>query len=116
MHGCDTFVVDIERGSDPMQLPVACTLDQIEARERVARWRALWVQGRPTIRRDDGQLVVAFKRGQRVRAELEALAGAEQRCCAFARWCVASERGRVVLRIGSTDDGLTAIASMFSAL
>src|ERR1700761_1365668 len=88
------------------KLPLACTLDSSDGRERMERWRLLWAQGRPTVRREGAELLVTFVAGPGVREELVALAAAERRCCAFARWEVAQEPDRAVLRITSTAEGL----------
>jgi hypothetical protein len=98
-----------------VNLPIACTLDSNDGRQRIERWRSLWARGRPTVRHEDEQLVAMFAPGPGVRVELETLASAERRCCAFARWEVAQDPDHAVLRITSTAEGLAAIATMLTA-
>jgi hypothetical protein len=97
------------------ELPIACTLDAGAGAERMARWRALSARAAPGVRRADGELVVAYPRAPGVREELERLAAAERRCCAFAHWEVVPDRDQVVLRISADGEGLAAIARLFGA-
>jgi hypothetical protein len=95
------------------EVPIACTLGADDGGERLARWRALWASGIPSVGREADALVVTFPAGRRVREELEALAAAERRCCAFAEWEVEPEVDHVVLRIRSHPDGLAALSALF---
>ena len=58
------------------------------------------------MRREADQIVVAYPLTQTVRVELEALAAAERRCCAFAKWDVVQDGDQVLLHITATPDGL----------
>jgi hypothetical protein len=100
---------------DQSELPIACTLDGLEAGERLTRWSALSERTGPVLRREVDRLVVAYPARQSVSAELEALAAAERRCCAFLRWEVVHEDDHVLLHIIGSGDGLDAIAAIVAA-
>jgi hypothetical protein len=103
---------------EPMGLPVACTLGAGDGAQRMQRWQALSVKGRPSARRCGHQLVVAYRAEPGVREELAALAAAERQCCSFVAWDVSQEADRVVLHVaadpGSPDD-VAGIAALFGA-
>jgi len=110
--------VDSVGRSGRVGLPVACTLGANDGAQRMQRWEALSVKGRPSARRSGHQLVVAYRPEPGVRKELEALAVAERQCCSFVSWDVTQEADEVVLRVaadpGSPDD-VAAIAALFGA-
>lgn len=101
--------------SEVAGLPIACTLDGGAAGDRLARWRALSERAKPTMRRGADRIVVTYPAAPAVRAELEALAAAERRCCAFARWQVLKDHDQVLLNITATPDGLDAIVGLVAA-
>ncbi len=84
--------------------PVACTLGLDDGAERMRRWQQLSERSAPSIRRIGYQLEVRFEPGPGVREELEALAAAEQQCCAFVAWTVAPDSYHPVLHIAAPPD------------
>lgn len=95
---------------DPVELPVACSLQAVEGAERVARWRVLHDRAIPEVQREPGRLVIRYPRLAGVSQELEALVSAERTCCAFADWRLKPEGDTVVLEIRASDEGLEALA------
>ncbi len=103
---------------DRDELPAACTLGPEDGAERLRRWHALTDRAAPTARRVAHQLEVRFPPGPGVHAELEALAAAEQQCCAFLVWTVTVDSGQPVLHVTAPPDqpdDIDAIASLFGA-
>jgi len=80
-------------------LPVACTLGPSDGQQRMLRWRQLADHATPTARRTGRVLEVRFQDTPGVRAELEALAAAEQQCCSFVTWTVTTEADQPVLHV-----------------
>jgi hypothetical protein len=103
---------------EPIGLPVACTLGAGDGAQRMKRWEALSVKGRPSARRTGHRLVVVYRAHSGVREEVEALAAAERQCCSFAAWDVSQQGDRVILSVatdpGSPDD-VAGIAALFGA-
>lgn len=85
----------------PAALPVACTLSAGDGAERMRRWEALARAGHATLERDGHRLTVAYRAAPGVGDELEALAAAERRCCAFVSWTVSHEPDRLVLTVAA---------------
>jgi hypothetical protein len=113
---CDDEAMASLATPEPVGLPVSCVLSAGDGAQRMQRWEALSVEGRPSARRCGHQLVVAYRAEPGVRDELEALAAAERECCSFVAWDVSQEADRVVLRVaadpGSPDD-VAGIAALF---
>jgi hypothetical protein len=110
--------VDSVAQSEPIGLPVACTLGAGDGAQRMQRWEALSLRGRPSARRDGHRLVVAYRAEPGVRGELEALAGAERQCCSFAAWDVSQQGDQVILCVASdpgSPDDVAGIAVLFGA-
>jgi hypothetical protein len=78
---------------DHGDLPIACTLGRDDWQARVARWQDLATAANPSASRDGRTLEVHFEAGPGVRAELAALAAAEQDCCSFVTWTVSEDDG-----------------------
>ena len=100
------------------ELPLACTLSPDDAAARMRRWQALAEKGRPSARRSGHRLEVRYQPEPGVSDELEVLASAERRCCAFVAWDVALEGHHPVLRVTadpSTPDAVVPIAALFGA-
>ncbi len=98
------------------EIPVACTLGPEDGTERMRRWQQLVQHAKPTTRRIGHQLEVQFRPGSGVRDELEALAAAEQQCCAFVAWTVAVDTGQPVLHVTASSeqpDDIEPIMSLF---
>ncbi len=98
------------------EFPLACTLGPDDGRARRARWLALHDRAAPTIRRFDAHLEIRYPPRPGVREELEDLAAAEQRCCAFVAWAVSDDHGQPVLVVTAppgSPDAVDPIAAMF---
>lgn len=109
---------DACRAPDDLGLPVACTLGPDDGAERMRRWQQLVERASPAARRTGHQLDVGFQSGPGVREELEALAAAEQQCCAFVTLTVTTNSGQPVLRVTAPPnqpDNIEPIANLFSA-
>lgn len=91
-------------------LPVACTLGPGDGEERMRRWRRLGAASAPVSRMEDGRLVVRYRPGPGVTAELRALAQAEAECCTFAEWEVSEPAGQPTLVV-SAPAGLSGAAA-----
>lgn len=82
------------------------------------RWRTLAKVAHPVAHRHGRTLEVSFEPGSGVRAELTALAAAEQDCCSFVDWTVSERDGHPLLCVsanpGSPDD-VAPIAALFGA-
>lgn len=83
--------------SEPVELPVACTLQPGDGPARMRRWRDLHETAHAQPSRSGNQLRVRYDASPGVLEELEDLARAERECCAFARWTVVVEEGHPVL-------------------
>jgi hypothetical protein len=102
--------------SEPVALPVACTLDARDGARRMRQWEALSLKGRPSVRRDGHHLVVAYRAEPGVREELEALVAAERQCCSFVTWDVSHDADRVFVHVAADParpDDVISIAALF---
>lgn len=80
------------------------------------RWQQLAESAHPTARRSGHRLEVRFENEPGVQQELELLAAAEQQCCSFAAWTVATDEP--ILHVTApvdNPDAVEAIALLFSA-
>src|SRR5437763_6638422 len=96
-----------ETGAAPdVEEPVACTLGSAELRHQAGRWQAVVERaGIARTETPDG-LSLSFRDEPAVAAELQALVGIENGCCAWATWTVARRHGELVLHAASTGDGI----------
>ncbi len=109
---------DLERTQNS-PMPLACTLGPDLGQSRILRWQRLHQDAGPVARLDAGRLEVRYQPGPGVRAELAALAAAEQTCCSFATWSVSEVEGQPVLHVVSptdTPEAVAPIAALFGAL
>ncbi len=101
-----------------VELPLACTLGPDDGPGRMRRWQSLADKGRPSARRSGHRLEVRYQPEPGVRAELEALAAAERKCCSFVTWDVSQDGHHPVLHVTadpSAPDDLAPIAALFGA-
>ncbi|MGH3438645.1 MAG: hypothetical protein ACRDRN_19515 [Sciscionella sp.] len=77
--------------AENVELPVACALGPDDGRARVLRWQPLADRAKPVARRNGHVLKVRFQDGAGVQEELKLLAAAEQECCSFVTWAVATD-------------------------
>ena len=82
-------------------IPVACTLDSVELRDRAGQWSALLSRHMRSRRETDHGLEVRF--APDASAELAELVAGEQACCAWADWAVCDDGTDVVLTATSAD-------------
>jgi hypothetical protein len=94
---------------------VACTLTTADLAAQGAGWARLAelaMTGRELT--DDG-LLVFFRAGTGVEAELRRLVAVENECCAWASWTVRAGGGEVVLEVRSAAaEGVAVLHGMFS--
>ncbi len=111
-----TGVVDDSADAEHVELPVACTLGSDDGRARMLRWQQLADRANPAARRSGHRLEVRFEDGPGVQQELELLAAAEQQCCSFVTWAVATNEP--VLHVTApvdNPDAVEPIALLFGA-
>ena len=122
---------------EPIELPIACTLDAGELRAQERRWAQLIrTAGIGRAATPDG-VELRFRVDEGVEDELEALVATERECCAWARWEVGHLAGAAVvmparaagdalvmraraagvdvlaMRAGAAGDGAAVLQSMF---
>jgi hypothetical protein len=102
---------------EPIQLPIACSLDAGELSVQERRWAELIrAAGTGRVATLDG-VELRFRHDAGVAAELEALVATERGCCAWARWEIArpdcDDDGCLVMRASAAGDGAAVLQSMF---
>jgi hypothetical protein len=98
-------------------LPIACTLDPVDGRDRMQRWRTLHSLAHPAALRDGSRLELRYAAGAGVYDELTALAAAESECCGFVTWTVACDGDVPILTVtapGEDPSGLDAIEALLA--
>ncbi len=99
------------------QPPIACTLNTGDLAARQRRWRTLADHALMDVATAGDGLLLRFRPGPDVLAELRELAAAERACCAFAQWAVHGDDQASVLRIsGGSAAAVTAIHQMLTDL
>jgi hypothetical protein len=98
------------------ELPIACTLGPADGRDRIARWRALHEQARPTATRDAGRLELRYAAGPGTYDELTALVAAERDCCGFVAWSASLDGDVPVLTVTAPADEPTALDAIAALL
>lgn len=82
------------------------------------RWQQLDDAAAPSAKRSHHRLEVRYQCGPGLRQELEALAAAEQQCCAFVTWTVTEDADQLVLHVAADPkkpDDVAPIADLFGA-
>ena len=95
-------------------LPLACSLQGAELRERAERWRDVADRGLRSSRKEDGAVVLSFARQEGLEAELRELIELERECCAFLELTL-EDRAGLDLRI-SGPPGSEAVLDSFAEL
>lgn len=93
---------------DRRLLPIACSLEGGEARQRWLDWGAL-IADRLSEDRSPLELRVRFKADESVRVELNRLVAAERDCCGFVDWHIDDTGDELLLRITGDPLGVAAI-------
>lgn len=93
--------------------PIACTLTSVEQLRRRERWRRLRDAGNAIRIETPTGLHIEFMHSDAVERELRELAELERDCCAFARWQVRTDGGRIALEIDAEDHGIEVLHGMF---
>jgi hypothetical protein len=102
----------------PVALPFGCTLGIDDGATRLQRWRALAEKRPPRAQRSGNELLIWWRLDTRGISELEALADAERKCCAFVTWSVSRRALDTVLTITAdprSPEDLDAITALFAA-
>jgi hypothetical protein len=89
--------------SEPV--PIACTLDASEQRQRAVELRSLGHDGLLSIDRGKQRVLLRFRPDPDIRERVERLAAAESRCCAFLRFEVADTDGATALTVVAPEGG-----------
>jgi hypothetical protein len=100
------------------EIPIACTLDRAQMRQRGEHIRALGRAALTTVERGERHVVLRFHAGPEIRARLEQFVTAESECCAFLDFTIAHEQAATVVTIASPPDGAAVVhelADLFSA-
>ena len=87
------------------EIPVACTLDPAQMRQRGEDIRALGRAALSTVERGERHVVLRFRPGAEIREQVEEIVAAESECCAFLDFAIAHERDATVVTIVSPPDG-----------
>jgi hypothetical protein len=101
---------------EPIELPIACTLDAAGQAEQARRWATLIdtaAIGRTATA--DG-IELRFHPHQGVADELDQLVAVERGCCPWADWQIERTDAALILRATAPRDGVAALRAMFSAL
>ena len=92
-----------------MQLPVACTLEDGAAKERVGRWQVILASHRIDRQLSSDTLTLRFRRDAWAEHELAELVVAERECCAFVDWRLDVDVDDLVVRISGEPHALAAL-------
>jgi hypothetical protein len=98
------------------ELPLACTLSPAQGTDRLRRWQDLGDDVRGAVW--NGRLSLRVTYQASALGSLEPLVRAEQHCCAFLDWSLASSGGELVLTVEAPEaakDELDRIAVLFGA-
>jgi hypothetical protein len=87
------------------EIPIACTLDRVQMRQRGEDIRALGRAALTTVDRGERHVVLRFSRRPGIREQVEQLVAAESECCAFLDFTIRHERDATVLTIVSPPNG-----------
>lgn len=98
--------------TDPVELPIACSLQPAELSDRRAVWERLCERALRERRPAASGMQLVFAAREGVEEELRELARLEARCCSFAEWRVRRCGEEVVLDVRASGDGVAAVRSM----
>jgi hypothetical protein len=95
-------------------IPIACTLEADEARQRSRAWSSLTPHLRGVERSKD-RLIAHFGPDDQAKTQLDRLVEAESQCCGFVTWELADQGDELTLIITGDEFNLEAMAESFSA-
>lgn len=93
--------------------PIACSLTAEQLSDRQAVWQRLHDEALLDEQAIDDGVQLVYAAHEAVERTLRHLARLEADCCAFAEWQIARVDDKVVLRMTSRGDGITAVQSLF---
>lgn len=93
-------------------IPIACSLDRGEARERWQQWQSL-ARTVGSVERLVDSLTLHFAATTDTRSELARLVVAERQCCGFVDWQLEDLGDELVLAISGDPAGVEAMAESF---
>ena len=93
-------------------IPIACSLNDGEARGRWLDWQAL-ARSRRQVERSDQSLKLHFVADDTTRAVLDRLVLAESLCCGFVDWQLEDLGDELLLTLSGPANGVTAMAEAF---
>jgi hypothetical protein len=93
-------------------IPIACTLDAGEARERWQQWQSL-ARTVGQVQRLTNGLSLHFPATDNTRGDLARLVGAERQCCGFVDWQLEDLGEELVLTISGEPAGVEAMVESF---
>lgn len=97
-------------------LPIACTLNATDLRERGAELRALGGDGLLDLAEHDDHTVLRFRADPEIRTRVEAIVAAESECCAFLDFRLDHEADASVLTISAPNGGAEVVRELAAAL
>jgi hypothetical protein len=89
--------------------PIACTLSPADMPQRAAEIRALGRDALLGVERSEARAILRFRRDAAVRARVEAIVGAESKCCPFIAFDLADAEDAIVLTLEAPDGGQAAM-------
>ena len=100
---------------EPVELPIACSLDAAELGARQRRWTELVRTTGTGARAIADGVELRFQAGEATDRELQELVDGERECCPWARWELYRDGDRelVMLAHAGNDTGAATLQSMF---
>jgi hypothetical protein len=93
---------------------VACSLDSVGQKQRLADWRSLLAEALRTEERADG-VRYSFVGGDQLESRLRTLATAEKTCCAFLDFNVTRAGDEIEVTVTAPPDAVDALRFIFAA-
>jgi hypothetical protein len=98
--------MDTDGTCEPRLAPIACTLDNVAYRDRVAAWEALSKRARLSGLRTGAGVELRYRRDPEVEQALRELIELERLCCPFLEFQLERDRDEIVLRIVAPGEAL----------
>jgi hypothetical protein len=87
------------------EIPIACTLDRTQTRQRGDDIRALGRAALTTVERGERHVVLRFRPDPEIREQVKEIVAAESECCAFLDFTITHDRDATVVTIVSPPEG-----------
>jgi hypothetical protein len=87
----------------PEELPIACSLDADEIKQRLAEISAIGGDALRDVQSSPSQASLRFAAGDERRERLAAIVAAEARCCPFMTFELRDEAGAIVMTISAPE-------------